>query len=343
VIRRIAPALPLVAAVALVLGAAAAPARVESVYSRGVYPGIAAALRALTMPFSLAFADVIPFVVAGLLVAAAVHLVRALRSRGLAALGPALSVTAVATGALALWFLLAWGINYRRLPLAHSLGLDVHPSEVGELLALAQELVQDANLAREGRAENGGVFALPQGRDETLRQAAAEGVRPKASRLSAALARLGISGIFVPFTGEPLVNDLLPDSELPWSAAHEVAHARGWAREDEANFLAFQACREHADPGFRYSAFLVASLYAVRALAEADPQAARPVSAQRSAAVRRDIEAVLAYQRRYEGRLADAGDRVNDLYLRAQGESRGVRSYGRMVDLMLAERRAARR
>jgi hypothetical protein len=32
---------------------------------------------------------------------------------------------------------------------------------------------------------------------------------------------------------------------------------------------------------------------------------------------------------------------VNDAYLKSQGQAQGVRSYGRMVDLLLAERRAA--
>ena len=31
---------------------------------------------------------------------------------------------------------------------------------------------------------------------------------------------------------------------------------------------------------------------------------------------------------------------MNDAYLKSQGQKEGVRSYGRMVDLLLAERRA---
>jgi len=34
-------------------------------------------------------------------------------------------------------------------------------------------------------------------------------------------------------------------------------------------------------------------------------------------------------------------ERVNDAYLKTQGQADGVRSYGRMVDLLLAERRTA--
>ena len=45
--------------------------------------------------------------------------------------------------------------------------------------------------------------------------------------------------------------------------------------------------------------------------------------------------------RRYESRAGAVQEKVNDAYLRAQGQE-GVTSYGRMVDLLLAERRARR-
>ena len=47
-----------------------------------------------------------------------------------------------------------------------------------------------------------------------------------------------------------------------------------------------------------------------------------------------------AWHRRYESRLGEVQERVNDAYLKTQGQADGVRSYGRMVDLLLAERRA---
>ena len=40
--------------------------------------------------------------------------------------------------------------------------------------------------------------------------------------------------------------------------------------------------------------------------------------------------------------MTRVGQISNDLYLRSQGESRGITSYGRVVDLLLAERRAQR-
>jgi hypothetical protein len=154
------------------------------------------------------------------------------------------------------------------------------------------------------------------------------------------LSRIGITGIYFPFTGEPNVNTTVPDVELPFSAAHEVAHQRGFAREDEANYIGYVACRFHPDADFRYAGLLAASHYALSALHALDPAAAARVQAGRSAPVLRDEGALRAWTDRYRGRANEAGRRVNDAYLKTQGQADGVRSYGRMVDLLLAERRS---
>jgi hypothetical protein len=163
---------------------------------------------------------------------------------------------------------------------------------------------------------------------------------PKPAAFSPLLSRLAISGIYAPFTAEPLVNDEVPEPDLPFCAAHEMAHASGFAREDEANYLGSVACRLHVDADFRYSGTLAASLYVVSALATVDRDAARRLHDGRSAAVKRDIDALDAWAARHEGPVAEASRRVNNAYLRSQGTPDGVASYGRFVDLLLAEHRA---
>jgi hypothetical protein len=235
-----------------------------------------------------------------------------------------------------------------------SLGLDTRPAPVSELSALGQELAEDANRLREGRGEDGkGVLRLADGQagarartEEGFRRVAAlhptlDGgcARVKPVLASALLARLGITGIYCPFTGEPNVNTTLPDPEIPFSASHEMAHQRGFAREDEANYLGYLACRLHPDPDFRYAGALAASNYALDELRRADAKSFTRIQALRSPAVRRDLEALAAWAALYQGPLRRASERVNDAYLRTQGQE-GVRSYGRMVDLLLAERRS---
>ncbi len=349
--------LPLVAALLLQIAVSAFPAQVETQYSRGLYPYVAGSLAATT--------TAIPFSLGELVVAlGAVYGLGALARLGKRLLGgaePRRGVLATSARRLVFvlgigyaLFLLAWGLNYRRRPFADTSGLTIRTADVVELADLARELVTDANRGREGRSENAaGVFRLAAGRDAMFATVgngsralaasfpalAGPTPRPKDALASPILSRLGIAGIYLPFTAEPLVNGTLPEVELPFSASHEIAHAQGFAREDEANFVAYLACRRNRDSDFRYSGALIAGFYVLAALDFANRPAARELERLRSEPVQRDVAAIAAWSARYEGPLREASERVNDAYLRSQGAREGVRSYGRMVDLLLAERR----
>ena len=103
--------------------------------------------------------------------------------------------------------------------------------------------------------------------------------------------------------------------------------------------MGYLACLVHPDRDFQYSGTFRAALYALGALARADRKAYGELRGSLAAPLRRDLAALMAWQRRYESRLGDVQERVNDAYLKTQGQADGVQSYGRMVDLLLAERR----
>jgi len=337
--------------------AATDPGRVESLYARGLYPRIAFALASLVggLPFSLAEALFL-----GASLAALVAVVRFL---GRLRRGPdrrrtllsGLGGTVAALGPVYLAFLLLWGFNYQRQPFAASVGLDTRPARAEELEALCRRLLAEADERRQTAAQDahgvmrleGGLasavarlgpgFEAASGRHALLAGPAAPA---KPVGLSMALSYLGISGVFSPFTGEPNVNTTLPDPELPFVIAHETAHQRGIAREDEANYVASLACRLHPDADFRYSGSLLASIHALAALRSISPEAVAELSRSRSDPVRRDLVALQAWSDRYRTPLRSLGEAVNDGYLRSQGQRDGVRSYGRMVDLLIAEQRA---
>ena len=339
--------------------AAADPERVESLYSRGIYPRIAWALGRVAgrAPFSVAEAVVLAACLAAcVLMLRFVGRVRRRPDRGAALLAGLVTLAAL-LGPAYLVFLLVWGLNYQRQPFAASEGLDASPATSGELQALCRRLVAEADERRSAVGEDrGGVMRLDGGLASALRRAGAgfdaatrrhpvlavPGTAAKAVRLSTALSYLGISGVFFPFTGEPNVNATVPDPELPFVIAHETAHQRGFAREDEANYIASLACRLHADADFRYSGSLVAAVHALGALREVAPEAARELGRSRSEGVRRDLKALQAWSDRYRTRIRTVSEAVNDGYLRSQGQRDGVRSYGRMVDLLIAEERAHR-
>jgi hypothetical protein len=340
-----------VAAAGLRLGATFATSAVESIYSRGAYPRIVASLSTIAAVAPFATAE--PLLLAAVLLTLA-WVVRGLRKTrerrwrlaGLRCLG--------LVAWLYLSFLIVWGLNYERRPLAASAGLDVRSPRVQELADVASALVEGANRLRAGVGEDvAGVFRADGGLRGVLTRAPAGLAHaaaacpslsgfappPKAPWASGLLSLLGISGIYSPFTAEPLVDAEIPDSDLPFAASHEMAHGLGFAREDEANYIASLACRLHPDADFRYSGTVIASAYVLSALVDVDPTSAERLRAARSVPVQRDLAALAAWSARHEGRVSRASRRVNDAYLRSNGQREGIDSYGRFVDLLVAERR----
>lgn len=150
------------------------------------------------------------------------------------------------------------------------------------------------------------------------------------------LPRLGISGFYNPYTAEATVAAGLPDPSLVFVLAHEMAHQRGIAGEDEANFLAFLACRESGMAAADYAGALGAYNLAWNALWRADPDSARAVNRSLQAGPQADRRAIRAWWDRRRSRLEPLATRTNDAYLKASGHRLGVASYGEAVRLLLA-------
>ena len=66
---------------------------------------------------------------------------------------------------------------------------------------------------------------------------------------------LSISGVSFAPTGEGNYNILTPDAALPFTIAHELAHAKGAMPEEDANLVAAYICINSEDPYIRFSGF----------------------------------------------------------------------------------------
>lgn len=163
---------------------------------------------------------------------------------------------------------------------------------------------------------------------------------PRASRMPALFSRLLLEGIFIPFTGEALVNESLPACCLPFVACHEAAHARGFAAEQDANLLAYLACAASEEPFFRFSGAVCALSYALEALRETDFSAYAQVCETLTPAVRDALGARHAFWTPYRGKPAAAvAASVNESYLASVGaQHEGLSAYGGFVDSLLGTR-----
>ena len=298
---------------------------------------------------------VAPIVVLAMVILGIVHIVRSPGNRLYAGLKAFLVEPSLIASILLLIFMVNCGVNYDRLPFADACGLEVRESSAAELQALCLDLIDSANKLREGLPEDeNGVMQLSDSvkdTGETARQAfevlsksfptLPEGYgTPKAVMASRGMSYLNITGIFFPFTMEANVNVDVVDYNIPFTMCHELTHLRGYMREDEANFVAYLACLASMDKDFNYSGALSAFIYSINALEQADPERAAAVYPHISDAVWRDLNANTAYWQQFETPLAEVSSNVNSAYLQANGTEDGVQSYGRMVDLLLAWRRA---
>ena len=125
-------------------------------------------------------------------------------------------------------------------------------------------------------------------------------------------------------------------ASLPFTMCHELAHRLTIAAEDEANFAAFLASTAHEDVAFRYSGWYSAFVYCYNALYEADQAAATEIWDAMSETLRTDCRRANAHYKPYEGTVQDVAQQVNDAYLKAFDEEAGVKSYGKVADLLIA-------
>lgn len=145
-----------------------------------------------------------------------------------------------------------------------------------------------------------------------------------------------LSGIYSPFTIEANYNSGMVDYNIPFTACHELSHLKSFMQEQEANFIAFLASTSYEDPAFQYSGYLLGWIYCMNVLYDADYESWQEVREGLAAAVEPDLKENNGFWARYDGRVAEVADQVNDRYLQANGQEEGVKSYDRMVDLIVA-------
>ena len=146
-----------------------------------------------------------------------------------------------------------------------------------------------------------------------------------------------ISGIFSPFTFEAHVNAHESDALLAATAAHEGAHLRGFAREDEANFIAFLVCTMSDDAYVRYSGYVDVLNEVMNKLYSADTELYAAARLRMPEEIKAEYASYSAFFDKYrESTASKVSGTINDAYISSHGQPAGIKSYGLVVDLVVA-------
>ncbi|MBQ7760688.1 MAG: DUF3810 domain-containing protein [Clostridia bacterium] len=146
-----------------------------------------------------------------------------------------------------------------------------------------------------------------------------------------------LSGIYFCITGESNVNVNYPDYIVASTSAHEMAHQRGLAREDECNFVAFAVLDMSDDSFLKYSAYLDVFSYLIAELRGADKDLYNQAVSKLNDEVKKDYNSYVEFFKEYSNsKASQVTDKVNDTFLQANGQENGTKSYSMVTELVVA-------
>ena len=282
-------------------------------------------------------------------VGSVIAVVKARGRRGQRAYGALLLAADVCLTVYAL-FCLMWGVNYWTDSFQDRSGITAQPVAAEDLEAVtvyfAQQLADTADSVP--RDENG-VYAVP--KEQILAESTAVygGVTElfpfldfrdtgvKAVRCSRFMSIMGFTGVYFACIGESNVNVDSPACLLPSTVAHELAHQRGIAWEQECNFLGVLASVTSGMPDYVYSGWLLGFIHLGNALYETDPEAYWAIRNTLPETVSADLRDNNAYWDQFRDNVVEkVSDTVYDAALKSYGDANGMKSYSMVVELLVA-------
>jgi len=255
-------------------------------------------------------------------------------------------------GGLVFFFLVFWGYNYNRVPMFQQLGLNPVPLNETQLMAeieltrnildqLRSNIEEDTiaigetidyvdleNLVRVNMRENLYILGLNfTGRPRT-KQFYPEGF----------MRRMGILGIYFPFTGESYIDPSMHPLEKPFTIAHEMSHSYGVTDEGEANFISWVICSNSDHPLLQYSAQIVLLKYQLNDLYRMSKESYAEFLKTIPTGVRNDLLSIRANSDKFKPYNLEISRKSNDIFLKTQGVKAGVNSYQQLPMLAFSWR-----
>jgi hypothetical protein len=246
-------------------------------------------------------------------------------------------------------FNLFWGFNYYRLPLHAALEIE-NDYTTEELIELTQDLIKTSNELHLSITGNDSVMVMiPYSKAEIL-ELSKEGYQNieddfpeldyhipslKKSIYSLPLTYMGFNGYLNPLTNEGQVNTRIVAYKIPTTASHEIGHQLGFAKENEANFLACLTTMNHPDEYFNYSGYTFALSYCLSELYRRDPELAEKFADQLNYGIKENYREVQEFWESHKNPFEPIFMYAYDSFLVANNQPGGMKSYSYVVALLV--------
>ncbi|MCE7056930.1 DUF3810 domain-containing protein [Algoriphagus sp. AGSA1] len=326
------------------------PEATDTIYSRKFFPGIRNVID-ITLG-RLPFPSVYLFIASVLLVIG-IYFWRVSQKTGWKSrTWYSLAALVNGLGALVFFFLVLWGFNYQRTPIVQQLGLQpksMNLEQVKSEVQITYRLAQQyRNAVTRDTAAIEEILPYPE-LEKLVRANMADNLnmlglnftgRPRTKQFppSGFMRKMGILGIYFPFTGESYIDPSLHALEKPFTVAHEMAHSYGVTDEGEANFIAWVICTNSDDPLLRYSGQLRLLNYQLSDYYRMAPEEYREWVKTLDRGIRNDMVSIRKASEAIKAYSLELSRKTNDVFLKTQGVKAGVNSYQELPKLAFAWR-----
>jgi hypothetical protein len=241
-----------------------------------------------------------------------------------------------------------WGLNYNRRGIAYQLKLEVKEYTLADLDTLTNVIQSRVNyfagfvtaaqrdsFDQKKRLFNSAVEAY----HEVVKKYSFLIYEPKSikpSLFSYLGNYLGFQGYYNPFSGEGQVNTTVPRFLEPYVTTHEMAHQLGYAKESEANFAGFLACRAYNSNAFLYSVYYDMYNYSLGEVYRRDTVLARSFQQKANPQVIKDQKEFRDFYHRYRNPIEPIIMWGYGHFLKANNQPAGKRSYNEVVAWLIA-------
>lgn len=223
---------------------------------------------------------------------------------------------------------LFWGLLYFQPPIIRNLE-KTNPT-IEELKQLTTQFVnrcnQDRTQVKDDRNGNFTIENIEKIKTELVNSSKvpyfqnlkkSKAISIKKSLFSDAMDYTGILGYYNPFTAEAQYNKNIPAIGLPFTLAHENAHQKGIAREEEASFFAYLEGKNAKNINLKYSTDYFALKSLMIYLSDKDSLFVKQIFADFSAGLKKDFLAEKEFYEKHNGIGNTILSTTNDWFLKS--------------------------
>lgn len=323
------------------------PNFIEKYYSRKFFYNINKPLSYISSKFSFSLGEILIFIlVIFILILLLKSLYNLLYSNFYRSIANLLILFLILLSILSFYQIL-WGLNNYRLTIEDNLNLHTEDIDIDDLANSYRYLVLESNkLKEEILAKDNeeitrdyiynNVYKGFKNLNRKYPFISKDKIIVKPLIVSRVFSSSGYSGIYIPFLSEANVNSMIPMFSIPFTASHEIAHQRGFASEDSANFVGFLACYHSDNIYFKYSAFQAMISYVGNSLYKNNKELYSEISALRNQDLLNDIDLKRNFWKKHENKKSkEIHNKINDSFLKANNQNQGLATYSKVTELFV--------